>query len=296
MKGRSNRALHAPMVTRFAALYRAACADLALADAYQLPPQTVHYLHQLVGRAHNQLYRSRTFRTRTWFRELFVHVPQRLFRDGCLRLAMAIFWGLFLLSAGLAYHYDGFAEEFVGEEPLSGYEHNFSKRLSDRDGDENSMMAGFYIRHNGSIGLRCFALGLVLGIGGLFTLVFNAALIGAIFGHMATVPQRENFFDFVTAHGPFELTAVVLGAAAGMRLGFSLVHTQGYSRMASLRRAANQAMPTMALGVVLFAMAAMIEGFLSPSGAPYRVKAGTAVVSAAMLLFYFIVLGWPRRA
>ncbi len=48
-------------VARFAALYRSACADLALADAYQLPPGTVTYLHRLVGRAHNRLYRSKRF-------------------------------------------------------------------------------------------------------------------------------------------------------------------------------------------------------------------------------------------
>ena len=40
----------ADTATRFAALYRAACADLALADAYQLPSASIDYLHQLVGR------------------------------------------------------------------------------------------------------------------------------------------------------------------------------------------------------------------------------------------------------
>ena len=52
-------------------------------------------------------------------------------------------------------------------------------------------------------------------------------VLGAAFGHMGTVEQRDNFFQFVTAHGPFELTAIVLSAAAGMRLGFSLVDTHG---------------------------------------------------------------------
>ena len=42
--------------------------DLALADAYQLPPTTVEYLHQLVGRAHNQMYRGRGFNFAAWLR------------------------------------------------------------------------------------------------------------------------------------------------------------------------------------------------------------------------------------
>jgi len=54
MENQRKRTMGAPAVARFAALYRAACADLALADSYQLPPNTDQYLHRLVGRAHNQ--------------------------------------------------------------------------------------------------------------------------------------------------------------------------------------------------------------------------------------------------
>ena len=155
-------------------------------------------------------------------------------------------------------------------------------------------MVGFYIFNNPSIGLRCFAFGLLFGIGGLYITVYNAAFLGASFGYMATRPQAENFFHFVTAHGPLELTAIVLSAAAGMRLGFSLVDTRGYGRAASLRLAAGEAMPTMCAATLMFVVAALIEGFLSPSAAPYWVKAGVAILSSAMLMFYFVILGYPR--
>ena len=44
-------------VLRLGELYRAACADLMLAEDHDLPRQTVSYLHALVGRAHNLIYR-----------------------------------------------------------------------------------------------------------------------------------------------------------------------------------------------------------------------------------------------
>ena len=50
LANRRLRTQTAPLVARFASLYRAACADLALSDAYQLPPNTAQYLHHLVGR------------------------------------------------------------------------------------------------------------------------------------------------------------------------------------------------------------------------------------------------------
>ena len=95
--------MDAATVARFAAMYRAACADLALADAYQLPPNTVQYLHQLVGRAHNQLYRSRRFDLDAWRTTLLVDVPRRIFRDRCVQLSFVLFWATFIASAAMAY-------------------------------------------------------------------------------------------------------------------------------------------------------------------------------------------------
>jgi uncharacterized membrane protein SpoIIM required for sporulation len=280
-KGRSQRKLSPETVVRLGRLYRAACADLALADAYQFPPGTVAYLHQLVGQAHNQLYRSRTFQFGRWSHEILVTVPRRLFSDFYLRLAFCIFWGLFILSAALAYRSPEFAEHVVSKEMLAEVEDMYSTAMRNNAiGDPTSAASsrvGMYILHNGSIGLRCFAFGLVYGIGGLFATVFNAAFLGAMFGHMATTPQRDNFFEFVTAHGPLELTAIVLSAAAGMRLGFSLLNTGGLTRIASLRRAGVQTMPIMGVAIVIFALAALVEGLLSPSPAPYWVKASVAI-------------------
>lgn len=288
----AGRRVRAEAGTRFAALYRAACADLALADAYHLPPATVQYLHQLVGRAHNQLYRARAFAVRAWYDELFVRVPRRLYRDRSFRLALAIFWGVFLLSGALAFSSPDYAEQVLGKDAMMGLEDMYSEPTAGRgDGATGVFATGFYAFHNPSIGLRCFAFGLVFGIAGLFALVFNASLLGAAFGHMAQSPHAENFFHFVTAHGPFELTAIALAAAAGMRLGFALVDTGGYTRAAALRRAVPEAMPSASAAVLLFLLAALIEGFLSPSAAPYAVKLAVAVGSCVILVLYFVGLG-----
>jgi len=292
---RTPRQVGAASISRFAGLYRAACADLALADAYQLPPDTVEYLHELVGRAHNQLYRSQTFRFRDWGHEMFVALPRRMVRDRALWLAFLIFWVPFGLACWLAYSSPQFANDVVGEEQLADMADNFSKPLHGRTGNMDATMMGFYVFNNAGIGLRCFAGGLLLGIGGIFITLSNAVVLGTVFGHMFTVPQRANFMEFVTAHGPFELTAIVFSAAAGMRLGFALVSTGGLSRMASLRKAAIEATPAVGAAVVLFCLAAVIEGFVSPSALPYEVKAGVAIASTAILLFYVLGLGLARR-
>jgi uncharacterized membrane protein SpoIIM required for sporulation len=227
----SRRKLGPAQITRFAALYRAACADLALADAYQLPPNTVDYLHRLVGRAHNQLYRGRHFNLSSWAHLLLYVAPQRIFADRCIQIAFCAFWGVFILSAAMAYSkslWPSYAEQILGQEMIDMLESNFKEPLKGRDIQANYAMAGFYIQHNTGIGLKCFASGLAV-VPGIFICIFNASVLGASFGYMARpdVPEGVNFFHFVTAHGPFELTAIVLSAGSGLRLGLSWIFTDG---------------------------------------------------------------------
>lgn len=298
MDRRSKRGIPPESINRFAALYRSACADLALADAYHLPPNTVAYLHQLVARAHSQLYRSRGIDMVGAIKEIFITTPQRLFNDNALRLAFLLFFGLFFLSYYLAFYLPDFADNVINFDGTTAQTDSlremYSQGFEGSDFGMSSYATGNYINHNASIGLVCFASGLLfLGVGGLPTLSFNAIFLGAVFGYMDTTPQAKNFSEFVTAHGPFELTAIVLSAAAGMRLGFSLLNTNGLSRMASLRKCGRETTPMIAAAVILFIGAAFIEGFISPSGVPYAFKAVVGASCSALLLFYFIFLGWP---
>jgi len=295
---RRKRRMGASRVTRFAALYRAACADLALADAHQLPPNTIQYLHRLVGRAHNQLYRSRSFNFSAWTHKLLFDAPQQIFNDRCVQLAFCVFWGTFLLSFFLAWSkaaYPEYAEGLLGQEFIDQLETSFEEPMSGRDSSANYAMAGFYIQHNTGIGLKCFASGLLV-IPGLFICVYNAAFLGGAFGYMARpdVPEGTHFFHFVTAHGPFELTAIVLAAGSGLRLGWGWISTRGLTRLASLRKTAEETMPIIGAMMVLFFLAALIEGFVSPSSAPWAVKGAVAILSSGALMFYFVVLGFPR--
>ncbi len=294
--GRSVRAMDAPTVARFAALYRAACADLALADAYQLPPNTVQYLHKLVGRAHNQLYRSRPFDLAAWRTRLLVDVPRMIVRDRCVQLAFVLFWATFFGSAGLAYYQNGWTDRVVPGDLMETIEESFKDPISNRDPRQNYAMAAFYIQHNTGIGLRCFAWGILL-IPGLREVLLNALVLGAAFGYMARpeVSAGANFFNFVTAHGPFELTAIALSAGVGLRLGIGWLKTNGLTRAASLHKAATEAMPMVGTIMLLFFLAALIEGFVSPTSLPYASKAGVAILSSGLLVFYFLVLGFRRK-
>jgi uncharacterized membrane protein SpoIIM required for sporulation len=282
-------------VLRLGQLYRGVCSDLMLAESYDLPRETVAYLHALVGRAHNALYRARGFQFRDLGHLLFDAAPRRLRSDPALRLAAAVFAVSFLLCGLVAAARPEFARQVVGEEFLEQIDHMYSQPIAAQRGEgaarDDTAMAGFYIQHNTSIGLQCFAWGIVFGLGSLYQLLSNGIVLGTIFGHMAVGPDAVNFFTFVTAHTSFELTAIVVAGAAGLRMGWGLIETQGHTRLASLRREAANALPALCASVVLFVLAAFVEGFISASPLPYWTKASVAVFSAILILAYLTLGG-----
>jgi uncharacterized membrane protein SpoIIM required for sporulation len=296
MDGSWLRKLPPADILRLGELYRSACADLMLAEAHDLPRDTVAYLHTLVGRAHNAVYRAKGFHLADWAPVIFDEVPRRLRADPMLRVSAFTFWGLFLVCAFVAAAQPGYAAKVLGDHSVEQMEQMYEHSLDGSDSKErlgrnDSAMAGFYILNNAGIGLRCYAWGIFFGIGSLWTLASNAITLGLVFGHMATTPQAGNFYTFVTAHGPFELTAIVFSGAAGLRLGSGLIFTEGQSRLTSLHREAMRSLPIAGVSVILFVLAAFLEGFVSASPLPYWSKTSIALFSASVLAFYLFGLG-----
>lgn len=287
-------------LVRFSSLYRAACTDLAMAEQYQLPPSTVEYLHRLVGRAHSQLYRSSTPRFDRMFQYVFLIVPHAVFRDPCVILAALLFFGSFGLSAYVAFSAPAareHANRVLGEDQIDMMEEMHSSSIrSLRTSSAGLASSAGYIQRNAGIGLQCFCLGPLI-LPTIAMLIFNGCTLGTVFGYMATEDalSSENFFQFVTAHGAFELTAIALAAGAGMRIGVGLFSTQGFSRGASFRINAERSLPIILCSVTLFVFAAFTEGCLSPVDFPflYLFKLSVAVLSSTGLAAYFLLLGWP---
>src|SRR5215469_15617080 len=149
--------LTAPQVIRLGELYRAACTDLMLAESHDLPRDTVAFLHALVGRAHNAVYRAQGFRFRDWARALFETAPRQLRTDRALRLSALVFYGSFILCGLVGAARDDFAHKVIGESVVEQMEQMYAEPVGQerKDGLKRSdtMMAGFYIQHNTSIGL-----------------------------------------------------------------------------------------------------------------------------------------------
>jgi uncharacterized membrane protein SpoIIM required for sporulation len=165
----------------------------------------------------------------------------------------------------------------------------------ERESDTDLAMFGFYIRNNIGIGFQTFAGGIAFGIGSLFFLVYNGVSIGTVAGYLAQFGYGETFFSFVIGHGAFELTAIVIAGAAGLKLGSALLAPGRKQRLRALADAARIAVQLMYGAALMLLVAAFIEAYWSSSAdIPAAVKFTVGTVLWVGVVLYLVAGG--RRA
>ncbi|MDM8547354.1 stage II sporulation protein M [Candidatus Venteria ishoeyi] len=285
------------LIQNFPTLYRQVCQHLALARERHYSPYLQNRLNQLVLRGQQQLYQPADGFWRNLWEFLSTGLPQRVRSEKRLFLAASLlFYGPLLAFWMLAQWQEDLIYDVMGSEQVAEYEAmyepSFSRIGRERESDTDMMMFGFYIQNNISIGFKTFATGLLLGLGSLFFLIYNGMVIGIIAGHMFKVGYSETFYTFVAGHSAFELTGIVLSGAAGLKLGIALIAPGRYSRKASLRRAAAQAMPLVYGMILLLALAAVVEAFWSSNALiPAPIKYSVGLFFWLFIAAYFIRAG-----
>ena len=157
----------------------------------------------------------------------------------------------------------------------------------------HAAMSGFYVQHNVSIAFQCFGTGLAFGLGSMFFLLFNGLSLGVVFGHLFRTGTGDKLLTFVAAHSPWELTAIAIAGAAGIQMGFALVSTRGRTRLGNLQAHGMEVLRQIVGAAAFLVIAAMVEGWVSPSGLDRSLKLGLGAVGWTLVTW--IVIAWGRR-
>jgi len=167
------------------------------------------------------------------------------------------------------------------------YDPQARKLGREREAETDIFMFGFYIKNNISIAFRCFAGGMVIGIGTLLVLFFNGMFMGSIAGHLTRLDYVDTFYPFVIGHGSFELTAIVFSGAAGLRLGYAILNPGQFSRLDALREAGRDVVPMLYGIFLMLVIAAFLEAFWSSSTSlSIEVKYTVGAMLWALVLLY----------
>ncbi len=275
-------------------LYRRVSGDLARARTLNVRRELIDYLNGLVGRMHFRLYTARTYPMGKLGRFFTSEFPRAVRRA---RGHVAAATLLLLLPALGAYvavqaHPEWstvFAPPGYAETLDQAFGGDFGKK--DRAGGANALMHSFYIVNNTRVAILAFASGIFLGLGPILVTAYNGLLVGGV---AALVRQRGfegNFWAFVSSHGGIELGAIVIAAAAGLRVGLCLVNPGPWPLRKALALAAREAGLLMGGVIAMLALAAMIEAWVSPSAMPNGLKYLLGIAHLAGLLAYLTLAG-----
>ncbi len=285
-------------IARFASLYRSLCTDLMRARGSGYAPSLVDYLDGLAARAHSALYGAKPIRLPTLWRYVMHEFPVALRQNHrFFWLSLALFCVPCAIGLVLAFGSPESALHIVPAGQLQGMVDAYSTGFDDgRATGLDAGMAGFYVYNNIGIAFRCFATGILYGAGSIFFLVYNGLIIGTVTGYVSQAGFGGNILTFMCGHGPFELTAIIISGQAGLRMGYALIETGGRTRVGSLRLAAPDIARLIVGAAVMLLIAALVEGFWSPSAAPPLVKWVFAGAFTVLVAGFLLFAGRPQAA
>jgi uncharacterized membrane protein SpoIIM required for sporulation len=281
---------------RFLLLYRTVCEHLALAEARGFPAAIVERLSIVTARAHQIVYRQSDIGWSRISHALLQRFPAAVrVHRGYVAVAALVLLVPALALGVAVYHRPELVLALVDSTTAAQYEHMYDPanaaigRVRDTGGDWQAF--GFYIRQNIGIAFQCSVSGVLFGLGSLLFLAYNGLFAGAIGGYVSSCGYGDTFFPFIATHSAFELTAIVLCGAAGLRIGRSVLWPGRLRRAQALFEAARDTSVIVFGAAVMLVVAAAIEAFFS--SAPWITP--TAKYSVAAACWLLVAIFFLRR-
>ena len=152
-----------------------------------------------------------------------------------------------------------------------------------------SVTSSSIARNNLGVALVGWAGGAIAGFGALYIVFLNGLLLGGVFGVTLHYSMARNLLEFVSAHGPLEITLILVSAAAGLRMGRGLLEATDQPRRDVMQAAGRDALVILLGCLPWFVPLGFVEGFLSPSPV---VSPGLKAGLGICLLGLFLATAW----
>lgn len=296
---RSVRALSDDELLALPILYRGALSSLSVARETSLDLELVQYLEGLSARAYFFVYGVRTTvggRLASFFARDWPVAVRAIWKETLAVLALTIIGvatGMMLVDADPRW-FDSFVpEELAGGRDFSASADYLRSTLY-HDGDSSglSTFATYLFTHNSQVCIFSFALGFMFGVPTALLIVYNGAILGAMFALFNSHGLGFELGGWLIIHGSTEFFAIILAGAAGLRIGWAVVFPGEETRMAAAARAGQISGLAMGGVIVMLLCAGLLEGFgrqlITSDLARYAIGGG-------MLAFWLLYFYVPRR-
>lgn len=267
------------------------------------PKRTVRvYLNGLAQQVFNSLYKIRNYPLRRFVQFWTKGLPLEVYRmQRDILFALIVF----LVAAGIGVISTADDIDFARVILPGGY-----IDMTDANIDNNDPMAVYksggefhsftYIFFNNiRVSFFTFISGVLFGVGTLFFVLYNGIMVGTFQSYFyfkgLLVKKALLYTTFLTIwiHGAFEISAIVLAAAAGFTLGRSIMFPGTLTRLQSLQLGARRGLKMMVGLSVFILVAAILEGYVTRhTEMPEWLKLFIILGSFAIMIFLFVI--FPR--
>ena len=265
--GRRGATLDYQELEQLAFDYRRVLHDHALANARYRSTSAARRLQRLAASGTRLVQRDRTHRYRGILHFITRTFPQTFRRRlPEILVAIAIFFGAGLLGLAITLVQPNFGLSFTGPQALEGLQegHLWTEAMTD---DTAPLHAARIGTNNIGVSLTAWAGGLTAGLLTVFLVFYNGLMLGSVVGltlhHSMAIP----LLSFISAHGPLELSMILVCAGGGLVVARGLVATDDRTRAEALREAARDGLVLLIGCLPWLALLAAVEAFISPTAA-----------------------------
>lgn len=296
---RSVRALSDEDLLALPILYRGALSSLSVARETSLDLELINYLEGLSARAYFFVYGVRTTagsRLASFFARDWPIAVRALWKEtiaATLLTIIGLATGLLLVNANPLW-FDSFVPgQLAGGRNFSASAEYLRSTLY-HDGDSSGLgtFATYLFTHNSQVCMFSFALGFMFGVPTAMLIIYNGAILGAMFSLFGSHGLGFELGGWLIIHGSTEFFAIILAGAAGLRIGWAVIFPGEETRMAAAARAGRMSAIVMGGVIVMLMVAGLLEGFgrqlITNDLARYAIG---SLMLAGWLLYFYV----PRR-
>ncbi len=272
-------------------LYRRTASDLAYARLRGADAALLLYLNGLVARAHGTLYADNNPGWARLWEFLMTGFPRLLRRKRLYVLSAALMVLLGACVAAVMVAVEPGNLRLVVPAQFADNDSYYAER--ERNPQYNApdeakpMFAAGLMANNIRVAILAFAVGTLGGFPTLFLLFYNGMPLGGLAMQQHLAGRDVLFWSLILPHGVIELTAIIIGGAAGMVIGHALVAPGERTRKEALAMAGKEAVRLLLGTVPLFIAAGLIEAFITPSALTKELKLVFAALTGIFLIAYF---------
>jgi uncharacterized membrane protein SpoIIM required for sporulation len=270
-------------------LYRRVCSDLSYARSKGYEQDLIRYLNQLARKGYGVIYlveQGKQGKLLNFFTRDF----PGLFRENFKYIIFALL--LFSFAACIGFFADQvdhrYTNMLVPRQFLEIWDR--ADRSESRDSfqtNEFPMMSSWYLVNNFKVGVNAFVMGITLGLGTFYILVFNGIILGAISSLVIRSNYHISFFSFVMPHVFIEIMAIFICGGAGFMIARAMIAPGELTIKDSLNVYGKDAVRLVMGTFPMYLLAGIIEASFSRMYMPLEFKVLFGLFTLLMMYFYF---------